>query len=967
MRLRSTLIGAATAVALITASLVPTTSSANPLPEAPPVALADVSLPPTIPSLDGWTAATDGTWTLGATTKIVAPADLSAQVDILAAELDVYLNPSNAQTTSSPATPGAIPVATTGADADDIAVVLDTARTAELGAEGYELEIAADGLTITAADKRGAFYGTRSVSQLLRQQLTLPAGSVIDMPKYEQRGVTLCACVINIQPDFIDRLLADMSDLKLNHLLLEMKLETDDVRNNFWSYYTKDDVSDLVAKAGTYGIDVIPEINSPGHMGIWLKNRPDLQLKNNAGNRSSSQLDISHPDAFAFYTHLIDQYSDVFTTDYWHMGADEYMIGTSFSNYNDLTAWAKAEYGATATIGDAFIAFINQVNAYVKAKDKHLRVWNDGIINTQVVQLDTDIVVEYWDGAGIRPATLIERGYELMNANGALYWSRANTFFKMNSQALWNNNWNVGKFPGSNGNIDPDNPNILGAKVSIWPDDSWYQTENEVEAEIFDGFRFISQMTWQGNHHDADGKDMTWNQFKAGIDSINRNPLWLNVHRRPLLAGTYPIKLAGGDSLVASGTNVSVTDGDDTWTIKPTADHYYQLRSTTTDTCLAMFTGEKSLGVVTEIGAKPEMKACADMSDTARATSNARNTQKWQIIPTDGGFTVRNALSNQDLSTILGTEKSIDFSANRATDTTLSDQSLRPANGTLVQLPNDKTSAAWVFTREAGAFAEAEGGLLIPGETTTVTVTVGAASGSGLEDVVITPATAAGFTFEPATVTIGAIGAGENKVATFQVSGGPASGVTELTFNVTHAGGTLSAAVNVETTCGPAFTPTAIAADSQQLTGEPAPSGPFAAAFDGNPNTYWHTAWSPSSTPYPHWVTMDAGESKNLCSLNYLPRQNSPNGRVKGYNVYVSDNGTDWGTAVATGELPNTGSLHRIALPLTQSRYVKFEGVSAFNNEKPAVQDPWMTAGEISLTGKVPTVEPTPSVTPSAT
>ena len=254
MRLRSTLIGAATAAALITASLLPATSSANDLPAAPPVTLADVTLPPTIPSLDGWTASAAGNWTLGGTTKIVAPASLKAQADILAAELDVYLNPSKAQTAHAPAAPGAIPVATTGADADDIAVVLDSSRAAALGPEGYELTIAANGLTITAADKRGAFYGTRSVSQLLRQQLTLPTGSVVDKPKYGQRGVTLCACVINIQPDFIDRLLTDMSDLKLNHLLLEMKLQSDDERNNFWSYYTKDDVRALVAKAGVHGI-----------------------------------------------------------------------------------------------------------------------------------------------------------------------------------------------------------------------------------------------------------------------------------------------------------------------------------------------------------------------------------------------------------------------------------------------------------------------------------------------------------------------------------------------------------------------------------------------------------------------------------------------------------------------------------------------------------------------------------------
>lgn len=295
MRPSNSLIGLGAAVALFATVGLPLVSNADPLPEDGITQFAAGELPPTIPSLN-WTGA-EGQWSLGESTRIVAPAEFAPRAAVFAQELDVYLNPANAATDLVPATPGAVEIATSGADADDIEIVLDTARTTELGTEGYELQIASDGVTITAADERGAFYGTRSLSQLLRQTTTLPAGSSLDVPMYEERGVTLCACQINIQTDFIDRLLTDMADLKLNHLLLEMKLETDDPRNNTWSYYTRDDVAELVAKADVLGIDVIPEINSPGHLGIWLEHRPDLQLRNNAGNRNQNQLDLSHPEA----------------------------------------------------------------------------------------------------------------------------------------------------------------------------------------------------------------------------------------------------------------------------------------------------------------------------------------------------------------------------------------------------------------------------------------------------------------------------------------------------------------------------------------------------------------------------------------------------------------------------------------------------------------------------------------------
>ncbi|MFR8697538.1 MAG: family 20 glycosylhydrolase [Bifidobacterium bifidum] len=222
------------------------------------------------------------------------------------------------------------------------------------------------------SDDIGVFYGTRSVSQMLRQgQLTLPAGTVATKPKYKERGATLCACQINISTDWIDRFLSDMADLRLNYVLLEMKLKPEEDNTKkaaTWSYYTRDDVKKFVKKANNYGIDVIPEINSPGHMNVWLENYPEYQLADNSGRKDPNKLDISNPEAVKFYKTLIDEYDGVFTTKYWHMGADEYMIGTSFDNYSKLKTFAEKQYGAGATPNDAFTGFINDIDKYVKAK-----------------------------------------------------------------------------------------------------------------------------------------------------------------------------------------------------------------------------------------------------------------------------------------------------------------------------------------------------------------------------------------------------------------------------------------------------------------------------------------------------------------------------------------------------------------------------------------------------------------------
>jgi F5/8 type C domain-containing protein len=97
------------------------------------------------------------------------------------------------------------------------------------------------------------------------------------------------------------------------------------------------------------------------------------------------------------------------------------------------------------------------------------------------------------------------------------------------------------------------------------------------------------------------------------------------------------------------------------------------------------------------------------------------------------------------------------------------------------------------------------------------------------------------------------------------------------------------------------------------LAGEPIPNGNWTCvadseepgreceyAIDGNPSTKWHTLWSSSDPPHPHWFEIDLGNEYSVCGFRYLPRQdNYLNGTIGEYRFYVSDDGTDWGRPVA--------------------------------------------------------------------
>jgi hypothetical protein len=122
--------------------------------------------------------------------------------------------------------------------------------------------------------------------------------------------------------------------------------------------------------------------------------------------------------------------------------------------------------------------------------------------------------------------------------------------------------------------------------------------------------------------------------------------------------------------------------------------------------------------------------------------------------------------------------------------------------------------------------------------------------------------------------------------------------------------------------------------DSQELVGE---DGAVENAFDGDPATYWHSRWlgtgpggSPvfDPEPLPHELAIDLGGFYELEYLRYLPRQGNSNGRIKNYEIYVSLDGTSWGSPVASGVFPNSGAEQVVALSSASGRYLRIVELS---------------------------------------
>ncbi len=125
---------------------------------------------------------------------------------------------------------------------------------------------------------------------------------------------------------------------------------------------------------------------------------------------------------------------------------------------------------------------------------------------------------------------------------------------------------------------------------------------------------------------------------------------------------------------------------------------------------------------------------------------------------------------------------------------------------------------------------------------------------------------------------------------------------------------------------------------------EEADEGSASHAIDGNPQTYWHTAYSHGAKPYPHELTIDLGEVIQIAGVRLTPRRDGGvNGRIKGYEILTSLDGKLW-KSQSKGELDSRFEFSSITLAKpVQARYLKLEALSEING------GPWASLGELDV------------------
>ncbi|WP_238173631.1 family 20 glycosylhydrolase [Kribbella speibonae] len=468
--------------------------------------------PVTIPALQSWTAGT-GQFTFTDKSRVlVRQGDvlkLKPVADLLASELGSQFG-FNVKVAANGDRPGP----------GDIVLGLGEG----VGDQGYELAVGKSAV-VTAGTEDGAFNGTRTILQLLKNGNKIPAGTARDWPTYPERGVMIDLGRMYFSLDWLKARVRDMAYLKLN--TLQLHLSDDEgwrVESSLGlqsaQYLTKNEIRSLVAYAATYHIAVIPEIDMPAHLGVLLRKYPEYRLVDKDGNVSPTKIDFTIPAARDLLKRILAEYLPLFPGKYWHLGQDEYLANSQFANFPQLEQYAKATVGPDATAKDSVIQFANEMNTFVRSKGKIGRVWNDNVGPGTTIETDKNVVVQYWTDSDSEdffgpngpytPQTLLDKGYQIVNDSllpTYAYPSGGRTP-QIHVNYLYDS-WSVEQFYGylyreQNGTyvkyvpvktVAVGAPGHRGSMLNVWNSGGIW-TADEAAADIYPRMRIMAQKTW---------------------------------------------------------------------------------------------------------------------------------------------------------------------------------------------------------------------------------------------------------------------------------------------------------------------------------------------------------------------------------------------------------------------------------------------------------------------------------------
>lgn len=431
-------------------------------------------------------------------------------------------------------------------------ISIQISHSMKMAEEGYRLTVTSKGVVIKAKTGKGAFYGMQSFMQLLPAQVesaTKVSGvkwvaqccDIQDAPRFGYRGFHLDPCRHFITVENVKKQLDIMSMFKVNtmhfHLTedqgwrIEIKKypklttvggyrkktivgymwdnPTEWYTKRYGGFYTQEDIKEVVAYAKKRFVEIIPEIEMPGHSVAALTAYPEYSCTGGPFEVEGrwgvfNDIYCTKESTFTFMQDILDEVVKLFPSSYIHLGGDE-APRIRWKNCVHCQERMKQEHLTKEAELQTY--FINRIENYLNTRGKKIIGW-DEILEGGIPQRAT---VMSWRGekGGIHAA---KAGYDvIMSPNIYMYF---NCFqFKGNGRKIGNPNrvitlekvYNYHPVPEA---LTADEAkHIKGVQANLWTE--YMSALDEMEYMLYPRVAALSEVAWSKKEHKDYGKFCT--------------------------------------------------------------------------------------------------------------------------------------------------------------------------------------------------------------------------------------------------------------------------------------------------------------------------------------------------------------------------------------------------------------------------------------------------------------------------
>ena len=424
------------------------------------------------------------------------------------------------------------------------------------GDEAYQLEINERGISISASTSAGLFYGAQTVRQLLpasaekdgiTQAVDMPCLHIEDRPRFQHRGFMLDVSRHFFNPTEIKRVLDLLALQKLNRFhwnltndqgwrieikkyprLTEIGSKRKATQVDGWilskpvydgipyeGFYTQEEVREIVAYAKENFIEVIPEINSPGHAAAAIAAYPELSCAGTPSEVRATFTSFSKPlcvgkdFAFEFLENVFTEIAELFPFGYIHIGGDEV----------NKKEWKKcphcrrrvAEQGLKSG-NDLQTYYENQLVKRLKTKGVNIIAWNEAMH----ADLDKAVINQYWFFIHRKKSLAeLQKGRKtIVSDASALYLDYSYKVMEL----LRTYNFEP-QFPEV---TDEQAVNILGVESALWTE--YVYSRNRMDWQMFPRLLAVSETAWTPKH------ERNYQDFLTRLESFEQRLNALDVH-----------------------------------------------------------------------------------------------------------------------------------------------------------------------------------------------------------------------------------------------------------------------------------------------------------------------------------------------------------------------------------------------------------------------------------------------------